>query len=71
MTIPHRRCFLEPMTHLKHRWLDVLAAAAAALDSAGRARLIASEESRAHSRRVAIERTWLETVDWRALPDEY
>jgi hypothetical protein len=57
------------MTHLKHRWLEVLAAAAVALDSAGRARLIAKEESRAHSRRVAIERRWLDTVDWRALPD--
>jgi hypothetical protein len=57
------------MTHLKHRWLEVLAAAAAALDSAGRARLIANDESRVHSRRIAIERMWLETVDWRALSD--
>jgi hypothetical protein len=57
------------MTPLKHRWLEVLAAAAAAVDSAGRARLIANESRRAHSRRVATERTWLETVDWRALPD--
>jgi hypothetical protein len=69
MPIPRRRSFLERMTNLKHRWLEVLAAAASALDSAARARLIANEESRAHSRRVAIERTWLETVDWRALPD--
>jgi hypothetical protein len=69
MAIRRRRFFLDPMTHLKHRWLEVLAAAASALDSAERARLIANEECRAHSRRVAIERTWLETVDWRALPN--
>ena len=69
MPIRRRGSFLEPMTHLKYRWLEVLAAAAAALDSAGRARLIANDESRAHSRRIAIERMWLETVDWRALPD--
>jgi hypothetical protein len=69
MPIPGRGFFLEPMTHLKHRWLEVLAAAAAALDSASRARLIANDESRTHSRRIAIERMWLETVDWRALSD--
>ena len=69
MPILRRGSFLEPMTHLKHRWLNVLAAAAAALDSAGRARLIANDESRAYSRRIAIERMWLETVDWRALSD--
>jgi hypothetical protein len=57
------------MTRLKHRWLEVLAASAAAVDSAARARLIGSDESRAHSRRVAVERTWLETVDWRSVPD--
>src|SRR5262245_34106344 len=60
------------MTHLKRRWLEVLAAEDAALDSAGRARLIASEEGRTHSRRLATDRKWLETVDWgglRLLPD--
>src|SRR5215510_3008085 len=56
------------MTHLRRRWLEVLAAEDAALDSAGRARLIASEESRTHSRRLATDRKWLETVDWGGLP---
>jgi hypothetical protein len=55
------------MTALKHRWLEVLAASTAAVDSAVRARLIGGDESRVHSRRVAIERTWLETVDWRVV----
>ena len=55
------------MTDLKHRWLEVLAAAAAAVDSAARAGLIPAEASRLHSGRVAIERKWLETVDWCAL----
>jgi hypothetical protein len=57
------------MTRLKHRWLEVLAASAAAVDSAVRARLIGNDEGRVHSTRVAIERTWLESVDWRAVPD--
>jgi hypothetical protein len=57
------------MTRLKHRWLEVLAASAAAVDSAARARLIGSDESKVHSARVALERTWLESVDWRAVPD--
>ena len=55
------------MTDLKHRWLEVLAAAAAALDSAAGAGLIQVEASRVYSRRLAIERAWLETVDWCAL----
>ena len=55
------------MTNLKNRWLEVLAAAAAAVDSAARAGLIRAEESRVHHGRVAIERTWLETVDWPSL----
>jgi hypothetical protein len=29
--------------------------------------LIAAEESRVHLGRIAFERTWLETVDWRSL----
>jgi hypothetical protein len=57
------------MTRLKHRWLEVLAASAAAVDSAVRAQLIGSDESRVHSTKFAIERTWLESVDWRAVPD--
>jgi hypothetical protein len=67
MRSPDRRSFLEPMSDLEHRWLEVLAAAAGALDSASRAGLIAAEESRVHSGRIAFERTWLETVDWRSL----
>lgn len=67
MRSPDRRSFLEPMSDLEHRWLEVLAAAAGALDSAARAGLIAAEESRVHSGRIAFERTWLETVDWRSL----
>jgi hypothetical protein len=67
MSIPGRRSFLDPMAHLKHRWLEVLAVAAAAVDSAAQARLIESDESRAHSRTVATERMWLETVDWAAV----
>jgi len=67
MPPPDRRSFLELMTNLKNRWLEVLAAAAAAVDSAARAGLIRAEESRVHHGRVAIERTWVETVDWCAL----
>jgi len=55
------------MTDLKRRWLEVLAAAAAAVDSAARAGLLPAEESRVHIGRVASDRTWLETVDWCAL----
>ena len=67
MRSPDRRSFLEPMSDLEHRWLEVLAAAAGALDSAARAGLIAAEESRVHLGRIAFERAWLETVDWRSL----
>jgi len=67
MPSPDRRSFLGQMTDLKSRWLQALAAAAAAVDSAARAGLIPAETSRVHSGRVAIERTWLETVDWCAL----
>jgi hypothetical protein len=67
MPPPDQRSFLELMTNLKNRWLEVLAAAAAAVDSAARAGLIRAEESRLQHGRVAIERTWLETVDWCAL----
>jgi hypothetical protein len=67
MPPPDQRSFLELMTNLKNRWLEVLAAAAAAVDSAARAGLIRAEESRVQHGRVAIERTWLETVDWCAL----
>jgi hypothetical protein len=55
------------MSDLEDRWLEVLAATAGALDSAARAGLIAAEESRVHFGRIAFERTWLETVDWRSL----
>jgi hypothetical protein len=55
------------MTHLKYRWLEALAVAAAAVDSATQARLIESDESQAHRGTVATERIWLETVDWGAL----
>jgi hypothetical protein len=67
MRSPDRRSFLEPMSDLQHRWLEVLAAAAGALDSAARAGLIAAEECRIHSGRIAFERMWLETVDWPSL----
>ena len=53
------------MTYLKLRWLEVLAAAAGAVDSAARAGLIPPDETRVYVGRIAIERTWLETVDWR------
>jgi len=52
------------MTHLKHRWLEALAVATAAVDSATQARLIESDESQAHRNTVATERIWLQTVDW-------
>ena len=67
MRLPNRRPFLEPMTYLKHRWLEVLAVAAGAVDSAARAGLIPPDETRVYVGQVAIERTWLETVDWPSL----
>jgi hypothetical protein len=58
---------LEPMTELRQHWLDALDASTAALEAASRAHILAAEENRAHWRRIAADRTWLETVDWSAV----
>jgi hypothetical protein len=55
---------LQLMRDLKQRWLEVLAASAAAVDAVSRAHVLPADESRVRVRQLASERTWVQALNW-------
>jgi len=52
------------MTELEQQWVRALEVTSAALEAAVRAHTLPPDEIGARRRRLAVESTWLATVDW-------
>ena len=64
MRLSAARALLTAMNELEQQWAYALEAAAHALEAASRARALPPDELGARRQRLAVERTWLATVDW-------
>jgi hypothetical protein len=62
-----RRDLLVAMTRLKRNWLAVLDAAERAVGTAGRDHDLPPAECRERLTRLAAERVWVASVDWRVV----
>lgn len=58
---------LMPMYELKQRWIHALDVVADALEVAACAHALPVEEVLARRDRLAVERTWVERVEWPAV----
>jgi hypothetical protein len=58
------RALLRAMNEWKQQWVRALEVASGALEAVARARALPPDELGARRGRLALERSWLATVDW-------
>jgi hypothetical protein len=58
------RALLTAMNELEQQWARAIEVATDALEAIARAQALPPEEIRARRQRLALELTWLATVDW-------